>query len=274
LLSAILTALAAEQGQPLSEVLQTLSGAASLQKSVEVGVSLGIQPTIRATLEKIEQHLAEGYRRIKLKIKPGWDVRMLRGVRAVFPDIHLMADANSAYTLDDLDLLKQMDEFHLLMIEQPLAYNDIYQHSLLQKALSTPLCLDESIETLSDAQLAWQLGACKIINLKPQRVGGLFEAIKIHNFCQEKGLPLWVGGMLETGVGRSVSMALAALPAITLPSDLSATARYYDPDLADPPFVLKPGTALIDVPAAPGLGVQVDRERVAAAHRAFTQAAG
>ncbi|NJL93858.1 MAG: o-succinylbenzoate synthase [Anaerolineae bacterium] len=264
LVSAILSAVAEEQELPFADLLLRLSSTRQRRTAAEVGVSIGVQPTIRHTLEAIEQHLAEGYRRIKLKIKPGWDVIVLRGVRAVYPDITLMADANSAYTLADLPMLKQLDEFNLLMIEQPLAYDDIYHHSLLQKELNTPLCLDESIHSLGDVQLAWELGACGVINLKPQRVGGFFEAVRIHDFCLENSIPLWVGGMLETGVGRAASLALACLPGITLPSDLSATARYYDPDLADPPFVLEASSSTLSLPEGPGLGIAIVPERLQA----------
>lgn len=272
LVSAVLTALAAEQGLCLADLLQKLSGAASRRAAVEVGVSIGIQPSIDATLTTIGKHLKDGYRRIKLKIKPSWDVAMLREVRRAFPAISLMVDANSAYTLADAPLLRQMDDFNLLMIEQPLGHDDIYEHSLLQPQLQTPLCLDESLHSLGHVQLARQLKACRIVNLKPQRVGGLLEAIKIHNFCMENGLGLWVGGMLETGVGRAVSLALAALPHVTLPSDLSATARYYDPDLADPPFVLNADNSTITVPTGAGLGVTVDRGRLQEAEAMFKAA--
>ena len=238
--SAILTAVAEERGISLADLLVEMSSADDHKARVEVGISIGIQPQVDDTLKIIEAALAEGYRRIKLKIKPGRDVDDLRQIRAAFPEATIMADANSAYSLDDADLLRELDAFNLLMIEQPLAYNDIYNHSKLQPQLKTPICLDESLHTLGDVQLMHQLGAGKIVNLKPQRVGGLHEALAVHDFCTAVGMPLWVGGMLETGVGRAVSMAVAALPGVTLPSDLSATRRYYDPDddIALPVFEL------------------------------------
>jgi len=260
LLSAIFSAVAAEQKIPLVDFVKQLAGESSRKEAVEVGVSIGIQPSIDATLAAIQDYLDDGYNRVKLKIKPGWDVDMVREVRKTYPDLVLMVDANSAYTIDDSPLLQQLDQFNLLMIEQPFGYQDIYQHSLLE--LGTPICLDESLHTLSDVQAAYKLGACDIVNLKPQRVGGLLESVAIYNFCKEVGLTMWVGGMLETGIGRSVSMALAALPQITLPSDLSETKRYYRPDLADPPYSLIAGTSTIPVSSEIGLGVTVDRGRL------------
>jgi O-succinylbenzoate synthase len=229
-----------------------------------VGVSIGIQESLAKTIEIIGMRLGQGYERIKLKIKPGWDVELARGIREVFPDIMLMLDANSAYTLDDCEHLKQLDEFDLLMIEQPLAHDDIYQHSKLQPQLTTPICLDESIHTLGDAQLAVELGACRIINLKPARVGGYTESLEIYRFCVENGVPLWIGGLLETGIGRAANLAFASLPGVTLPSDISATDRYFDPDLTEPPFVLS-GHSSILIPDKPGIGVDVVRSRLDAA---------
>ena len=226
-----------------------------------VGVSIGIQESVAKTMEIIEKRLEQGYERIKLKIKPGWDVELARSVRDVYPDITLMLDANSAYMLEDSDHLKQLDAFDLLMIEQPLAHDDIYQHSKLQPQLSTSICLDESIHTPGDAALAIELGACRIINLKPARVGGYTESLKIYRFCVEQDVPLWIGGLLETGVGRAANLAFASLPGITLPSDISATDRYFDPDLTDPPFVLTDHSSIV-VPDKPGIGVEVVRERL------------
>ncbi|MAS33266.1 MAG: o-succinylbenzoate synthase [Anaerolineaceae bacterium] len=226
-----------------------------------VGVSIGIQPTVEETLQIITKRLNEGYGRIKLKIKPGWDVELARGVRAVYPDITMMLDANSAYTLADVDLLKQLDDFDLLMIEQPLGYNDIYEHSKLQPQLTTPICLDESIHSANDLRLALELGACKILNLKPARVGGYTESLEIYKLCVQHDLPLWIGGLLETGVGRSANLAFASLPGVNLPSDISATSRYYDPDLTEPSFVLA-GSSTITVPTEPGIGVEVRRDRI------------
>jgi o-succinylbenzoate synthase len=271
LLTAILAALAEEQEISLAELIQQMSGAESRRDVVNVGVSIGIQASIDATLATIQGYIEEGYGRVKLKIKPGWDVVMLREVRRTYPDLLLMADANSAYTLDDMDMLKQLDDLNLLMIEQPLGYDDIYEHSLLQPQLGTPICLDESLHSLGHVQVAHKLGACRIVNLKPQRVGGLFESVAIHNFCQDNGLGLWIGGMLETGVGRAASMALASLPGITLPCDLSATKRYYNPDLAEPSFDLIEGSSSIRVPLGIGLGVEISEERLQQAEATFHQ---
>ncbi len=229
-----------------------------------VGVSIGIQPSIEATLQIIEKRLKQGYGRIKLKIKPGWDVELARGVRAAYPDIVMMLDANSAYTLADADHLKQLDAFNLLMIEQPLGYDDIYEHSKLQPQLQTPICLDESIHSANDLRLALELGACRILNLKPARVSGYTESLEIYKICVEHNLPLWIGGLLETGVGRAANVAFASLPGVTLPCDISATDRYYDPDITEPPFVLGANSTL-SVPTGPGIGVEVQMERVEAA---------
>lgn len=232
--------------------------------SVLVGVSIGIQETLEEQLALIQKRVNEGYRRIKLKIAPGWDVELARAVRARFPDITLMLDANSAYTLKDAEHLKQLDQFNLLMIEQPLAYDDIYEHSKLQPQLRTPICLDESIYSAHDWRIALELGAGKILNLKPTRVGGFSESLRIYQFCVETGTPLWIGGMLETGIGRAANVAFASLPGVNLPSDISATDRYFDPDITEPPFVLKEGSRL-QVPKGPGIGVEVQRDRLDAA---------
>ena len=226
-----------------------------------VGVSIGIQDSIDETLAIIQKRLDQGYARIKLKIRPGWDVELAARVREVHPDISLMLDANSAYTLDDVATLKQLDGLDLLMIEQPLAYNDIYEHGKLSPQLKTPVCLDESIKTVGDTALAVETGAAQIINLKPGRVSGYTESLKIYQYCVENDVPLWIGGLLETGVGRAANLAFASLPGVTLPCDISATDRYFDPDLTDPPFVLSEGST-ITVPDAPGIGVDVVRERI------------
>lgn len=226
-----------------------------------VGVSIGIQPSIEETLAIIEKRLGQGYRRIKLKIKPGWDVELARGVRAVYPDISLMLDANSAYTLDDAAHLSQVDELNLLMLEQPLGHDDIYQHSRLQPRLKTPICLDESILSADDTRLALELGSCRIINLKPARVSGYSESLEIYKVCVEQHVPLWIGGLMETGVGRAANLAFASLPGVTLPCDISATDRYFDPDITEPPFVLG-ANSTIATPTAPGIGVEVQWDRV------------
>ncbi len=271
--AAFWSAVAQERKVPLGDLLAAqLGGGIQRKARAEVGVSIGIQPTIDATLGIIEKRLNEGYRRIKLKIKPGWDVDFLRAVRKTFPKITLMADANSAYTLDDAPLLKQLDDLDLLMIEQPLGYLDIYQHSKLQPQLRTPICLDESIHTADDIRLALHIGAGRIINLKPGRVGGLTESLEVVKVCQETGTPLWIGGMLETGIGRAANLAVASLPAVTLPSDLSATNRYYDPDITHEIFTLNKADSTIDVLTAPGLGVHIHPDRLVEAKAAFEKA--
>ncbi|MCA9897185.1 MAG: o-succinylbenzoate synthase [Ardenticatenaceae bacterium] len=228
---------------------------------VKVGVSIGTQPSIAQTMEVIGKHLAEGYGRIKLKIKPGWDVKLAWQARHEFPDVPIMLDANSAYTLDDAIIFQSMDELNLLMIEQPLGYEDIYDHSKLRPQIKSPLCLDESIHSAEHARYAIALQACDIINIKPSRVSGWTEARKVHDLGVAHGLGLWVGGMLETGVGRAAQLALASLPGITLPGDISATSRYYTHDIATP-FFLNAEDSTITVPAGPGLGIDVDMARL------------
>jgi O-succinylbenzoate synthase len=235
-----------------------------------VGVSIGIQPAVEDTLSIIQKRLGQGYGRIKLKIQPGWDVELARGVRKALPDITLMLDANSAYTLADADHLMQLDQFNLLMLEQPLGYNDIYEHSKLQPQLKTAICLDESIHSANDLKLALELGACRILNLKPARVGGYTESLEIYKICVERQLPLWIGGLLETGVGRAANLAFASLPGVTLPCDISATDRYYNPDITEPPFVLG-ANSTIAVPTAPGIGVEVQADRLQAAVARFKE---
>lgn len=229
-----------------------------------VGVSIGIQETVDDTLLIINKRLVQGYGRIKLKIKQGWDVELARGVRDALPDITLMLDANSDYTLADADHLKQLDAFNLLMIEQPLAYYDIYEHGKLQAQLETPICLDESVKSANDLLMAMQVGAIKILNLKPARVGGYSESLDIYQICVENELPLWIGGMLETGIGRASNIAFASLPGVTLPCDISATDRYFDPDITEPAFVLGNDSTLA-VPDGYGIGVEVQRDRLKAA---------
>jgi O-succinylbenzoate synthase len=229
--------------------------------AVSVGVSVGIHPTTQALLDRIERYLAEGYGRIKIKIKPGWDLEVVRQVRAHWPKVMLQVDANSAYTLADQALFEAMDEFKLLMIEQPLADDDIYEHSLLQPHLDTPICLDESIHSAAHARAALGLKACRVINIKVGRVGGLAEARRIHDLCYRQSTPVWCGGMLETGIGRAANVAIASLPGFTLPGDISASARYYAQDLVEPPFTLN-SDSTISVPTGPGLGVQVVESRL------------
>jgi o-succinylbenzoate synthase len=225
---------------------------------IDVGISIGIQPTIDELLKKIEGFLSQGYKRIKLKIKPGHDVDMLREVRKAFPTTPIMADANSAYTLDDIAMLKQLDDLNLLMIEQPLQHNDIIDHAKLQKEIQTPICLDESIHSLYDAQKAIELGSCKIINIKVGRVGGLSESIKIHDYCKEHGIPVWCGGMLEAGVGRAHNVAITTLSNFVLPGDTAGSSRYWEKDIIKPEVVVEDG--VIKVPTSPGIGYEIDEE--------------
>ena len=229
-----------------------------------VGVSIGIQPTLADTLAVVNQRLDQGYGRIKLKIKRGWDVEVARAVRQAHPDVLLMLDANSDYRPQDAERLAQLDQFDLLMIEQPLAHDDIFNHGKLQKRLSTRICLDESVKSASDLLIALQVGAIGILNLKPARVGGFNECLEIYGICVERDLPLWIGGMLETGVGRAANVAFAALPAVNLPSDISATDRYFAADLTEPPFVLGADSTL-PVPDGYGIGVEMQRDRLEAA---------
>jgi O-succinylbenzoate synthase len=246
-------------GQARGHSLAQMFG--GVREHVEVGVSVGIQPTTEALVARVGRYIAEGYARIKIKIKPGRDVADARAVRAAFPDVCLQVDANSAYQLADAPLFQQMDDLNLLLIEQPLAEDDIYDHSKLQPQLKTPICLDESILSADHARAAIELGACRIINIKAGRVSGLLEAIKIHDLCHERSVPVWCGGMLETNIGRASNVALATLPGFTLPGDISATSRYYAEDIADPPFVLNADSTL-SVPTALGLGVQVNRKNL------------
>jgi O-succinylbenzoate synthase len=224
---------------------------------VEVGVSVGLQASPQALVEKVEKYLAQGYGRIKIKIKPGRDVGDAAAVRKAFPSIKLQVDANSAYSLETADSLTPLDDLALLLIEQPLNEDDIWDHHKLQGRFRTPLCLDESILTPRHARYAIEMGACKIINIKAGRVGGLSQAIAIHDLCHPLGFPVWSGGMLETGVGRASNLALASLPGFTLPGDISASDRYYKQDITAERFVLNPDST-IDVPGAPGLGVTLD----------------
>ncbi len=242
-------------------VAQMLGG---VRERVAVGVSIGVQPSVQALLERMETFWAQGYSRIKIKIKPGWDVEVVRQIRQQFPDIPLMADANSAYTLDDAETLIALDEFGLMMIEQPLAYDDLVDHAALQRQLRTPICLDESIPSLAAARAALVLDSGRIINIKPGRVGGLTVARAIHDLCRIWDIPVWCGGLLETGVGRAHNVALASLPGFTLPGDISASDRYFRQDIVEPAFTLN-DDGTMTVPTGPGIGVRVVPERVEAA---------
>jgi O-succinylbenzoate synthase len=251
------------QGDGLSvrDYIGKLSGHSGLASRLSVGVSIGVQPSTEALVERILKFRADGYARIKMKIKPGRDLQDARGARAAIPGVPLMVDANSAYSLNDAPMLKQMDDLDLLMIEQPLAYDDIYEHSKLQPQLKTRICLDESIHGPGDARFAIEMGACKIINIKQARVGGITRAVQIHDIAMQAGIPVWKGGMLETGVGRALNVALASLPNFTLPGDLSASNRYFHEDVIDPAFELDKDN-MLPVPSGVGLGVNVVQARV------------
>ncbi len=224
----------------------------AVRTEVDCGVSVGIHEDPAELVEIVTGYLAEGYRRIKLKIEPGYDVESVRAVRERFPEILLQVDANTAYTLDDASQLAKLDEFELLLIEQPLPEDDVRGHAELARLVRTPICLDESITSSRSAADAIALGACRIVNIKAGRVGGYLEARRVHDVCAENGVPVWCGGMLETGLGRAANVALAALPNFTLPGDTSASGRYYAQDITEP-FVLRDGR--LDVPQGPGLGV-------------------
>ncbi|MGN9807750.1 o-succinylbenzoate synthase [Micromonospora sp. BQ11] len=233
----------------------------AVRDRVACGVSVGIMDSIPALLDAVDGYLAEGYLRIKLKIEPGWDIEPVRAVRERFGDqVLLQADANTAYSLSDARHLAQLDPFDLLLIEQPLDEEDVLGHADLARLIRTPICLDESITSAASAAAAVRLGACQIVNIKPGRVGGYLEARRIHDVCAAQNVPVWCGGMLETGLGRAANVALAALPGFTLPGDTSASGRYYAADITEP-FVLDQGH--LPVPTGPGLGVTPDPTRLA-----------
>ena len=232
-----------------------------VRDEIPCGVSIGIQESVDVLLGKIEHELEAGYQRIKIKIKPGWDLKILEQVRRRFPEIPLMADANSAYTLRDAQLFREMDAYKLMMIEQPLAHDDILDHARLQAEIRTPLCLDESIRSSRDARHALDLKACRVINIKLGRVGGHTEAREVEEEARLREVPVWCGGMLESGIGRAHNIAMSTLAGFVLPGDVSASARYWHEDIIDPPVTVTPrGT--IRAPEAPGLGFEVNRERV------------
>lgn len=226
------------------------------KKEVDVGVSLGLEDTDELLLERIGEKVEEGYKRIKVKIKPGRDIEMIRSIREVYPDIPLMADANSAYTLDDIDTLKALDEFNLMMIEQPLMAGDVIDHAKLQKQIKTPVCLDESIDSYESAAAAIELGSCEIINVKVGRVGGITQSIKIHDLAKKHNIPLWCGGMLEAGVGRLHNVAITTLSNFVLPGDTASSSRYWFEDIITPEVVAENG--VVKVSDKPGIGAEVD----------------
>ena len=246
---------AKSKGISLSKIL---GGA---RNKIDVGVSIGIQPSESELIKKVGDYLKEGYKRIKIKISPGRDIQYVRALRKEYPDILLQVDANSAYKLENISLFKEMDNYDLLLIEQPLGYEDIYDHSKLQRELKTPISLDESIHSLDDTRAAIELGSCRIINIKPGRVGGFTESKLIHDYCVSENIPVWHGGMLESGIGRAGNVALASLPNFTLPGDISASKRYYKEDIVEPEFLVNPDGTM-DVPINPGIGVEVNLKRL------------
>ena len=246
--------LARRAGLPLAELL------GGTRAEILSGVSLGIEADPVRLFDQIDRFLAEGYRRIKLKIAPGHDVEVVRRVRERYPDVPLQVDANSAYTLADLPTLEALDEFDLLLIEQPLAHDDVIDHAKLQAALRTPVCLDESIHSADDARKAIEVGACRVINIKVSRVGGLREAKRVHDVCVARGVPVWCGGMHEFGIGRAANVAVASLPGFTLAGDVSGSDKYYREDLVDPPVLAHHGS--VPVPRSPGLGHEPILERI------------
>jgi O-succinylbenzoate synthase len=233
------------------------------RSEVACGVSIGIQDTPDALLEKIRKEVDAGYQRIKIKIKPGWDLAIVERVRKEFPDIRLMGDANSAYKLSDVPLFQQLDQFNLMMLEQPLAHDDIFDHSVLQRQIKTPVCLDESIRSAEDATHAIALQSCRIINIKLGRVGGHAEAKRVEQVARDNAIPVWCGGMLESGIGRAHNIAMSTLAGFTLPGDVSASARYWEEDIIEPPVTVSPrGT--IKAPEAPGIGFNINHKRIEA----------
>ncbi|MCX6569060.1 MAG: o-succinylbenzoate synthase [Candidatus Aminicenantes bacterium] len=251
----LLNLIALQKGQPLHELMGRPA------KRIMSGISIGLKGSPAELLAAVEQAVAKKYGRVKMKVKKGQDIEWVRAVRDRFPDLPLMVDANGDYSLADAALLKQLDEFNLMMIEQPLSYSDIYEHSILQKDLKTAICLDESIHGFGDAATAIALGACRIINIKQGRVGGLMESMRIAAYCASRAIDVWSGGMDETGIGRAVNIHLQTAEGFTLPGDTSETSNYFDEDIADPPVILGPD-GFIDIPKGQGIGVRVVPERI------------
>jgi O-succinylbenzoate synthase len=253
--AAIWDAEARQKGVPLASLL------GGTHEEIACGVSIGIKESLDELVAAVRKELAAGYQRVKIKIKPGWDLAPVQRLRQDFPRMRLMVDANSAYRLADWPLLKQLEGFYLMMIEQPLGWDDIYGHAELQKKLETPLCLDECIHSEEHARAALALGACKIINIKLGRVGGFSMAKRIHDLCQQHDVPVWCGGMLESGIGRAHNIALSSLPNFALPGDVTASRRYWEEDIIEPEVTVSPqGT--IRVPTGPGIGFEPRRERI------------
>lgn len=255
--AAVETALWDLQGKREGKTLSKLLG--GTVNTIPSGVVVG-NPNLTAAITQIESYLEKGYNRVKVKISPENDIQYIAGIRKKFPYLPLMADANSAYTLEDAERLKALDEYGLLMIEQPLEHDDIVDHAKLQSQISTPICLDESIVTFNDARKAVELGSCKVINIKIGRVGGLGEAKKIHDFCALKGIPVWVGGMIEFGISRAHNLALASLPGFTIPGDISGSDHYWEKDIIEPEIKVQGGS--ITLPDRPGIGVELNRKRL------------
>lgn len=253
--TAVWMVLAVKQKKSLRELL------GGTQKKIAVGESIGIKKTVGDTLAEVQLRLDQGFRRTKIKIQPGWDIKLVKAIREKFGDIDLMVDANSSYTLKDIDILKEMDNYGLSMMEQPLADDDIVDHSILAQKIKTPICLDESIYSVEDARRAIYLKACKIINIKPGRVGGLLESKKIHDLCKENGLGVWCGGMLETGIGRAFNIAIASLPNFIYPSDMSPVNFFYKDDLVKDCFIVD-NEGFVKVSTDPGLGFEIDDKRI------------
>jgi O-succinylbenzoate synthase len=249
--------------QMLARASRVVPAGRAVPDRVPVGVSVGIEDTVAELVRRVAGYVGQGYGRVKLKIKPGWDLEPVQAVRARWPGLPLQVDANSAYTLADLEVFRALDDLDLLLIEQPLHHDDLVDHARLQAELETPICLDESIQSPEHARWALDLDACRVINIKVGRVGGMTAAVDIHDLCARRGVPVWCGGMLETNVGRAGNVALATLPNFTLPGDISASARYYYQDIAQPDFVLNPDST-VSLPAGPGLGVEVLAGRLAA----------
>jgi o-succinylbenzoate synthase len=246
---------AKQKNLPLAKLL------GGTREEIPCGVSIGIQPTIGGLIAKVEEALSAGYQRIKIKIKPGQDVDPVWALRERFPNLRLMVDANSAYRLEDTALLKKLDAYYLIMIEQPLGWDDIFSHAQLQRQLDTPICLDECIHDVEHARAAIEMGACRIINIKLGRVGGHTAAHRIHDLCQAKSIPVWCGGMLESGIGRAHNIAMSSLANFSLPGDVSASKRYWAEDIIEPEVEVTPqGT--IRVPSAPGIGYTPRRDRI------------
>jgi o-succinylbenzoate synthase len=235
-----------------------------VRTEIAAGVSCGIEDSVPELVAAIGRYLDQGYQRIKIKIKPGWDVEACAAVRESYPDIMLQADANGAYALKDLPALKALDAFGLLMLEQPFGYEDLWDHAALQREMATPICLDESVVSADTARAALEMGSCRIVNIKVGRVGGAVEMRRIHDLCESRGVPVWCGGMLESGIGRAHNLHIAALPDFKYPNDLSASRRYYKEDLIDP-FIELSGPGTIRVPDGPGIGVNPVEERIARA---------